>query len=258
MKFTTLKAILRPGALRRHALGFCPVCNRRTVFLITDTLDTIRNHARCLWCKSCSRNRHLALCVLGEFTGQGVAALKDFRSRPEIMVLNTSSRSPIARALGSAENICNSEFFEGVRSGCDRDGIHCENLEGLSFQDETIDLVISEDVFEHVRELERGFAEVARVLRKGGRHIFTVPFDFDRKTTPLFQRVGDDYEPISLPIEYHGDFIREKIPVFHRLGFDLFEILAEHGFETRLIRAEYHEAVRYGTFNCYTFVSRKR
>jgi SAM-dependent methyltransferase len=258
MKLVTLKAILHPAALRRHAFGFCPVCNRRTVFLVTDSLETIRNHAICLWCKSCSRNRHLTLCVLSEFAARDVATLGDFRGHPEIAVLNTSSRSPIARALGNASNIFNTEFFDDVPSGSTKDGVRCENLENLSFADETLDLVISEDVLEHVRELEQGFAEIARVLRRGGCHVFTVPFDFDKKTSALFRRVGDVYEPIAMPIEYHGDFIRGKIPVFHRLGYDLFEILEPYGFETRLVRSEYHEAVRYGTFNCYTFISRKK
>jgi SAM-dependent methyltransferase len=258
LKFTTLKNVLRLESLRRHAIGFCPVCSRRTVFLITDTLQTIRNHALCAWCKSCSRNRHAALTILDRYASQGVAALQDFKHRPDLTVLNTSSRSPLSRALGSGRNIYNSEYFEDVPPGGEKNGVRCENLEALAFPDDSLDLVISEDVFEHVRDLERGFTEVARVLRKGRCHIFTVPFYFDRKTAPLFEKQGEHYEPISFPIEYHGDFIREKIPVYHHLGYDLFEILDKIGFDTQLIRSTYHEAIKYGTFDCYTFVSRKR
>ncbi len=204
------------------------------------------------------RNRHVALSILDRFAGQGIAALKDFKNHPEITVLNTSSRSPIARALGDAANICNTEFFEAVRSGCRKNGIRCENLEELSFHDETIDLVVSEDVFEHVRDLEQGFSEVARVLKPGMCHVFTVPFYFDKRTAPLFEKRGDNYEPLVFPIEYHGDFIREKIPAYHHIGYDLFEMLDRIGFDARLVRSAYHEAIKYGTFDCFTFVARKK
>jgi SAM-dependent methyltransferase len=258
MKIKTIKTMLRIDSLRRHASGFCSVCNRRTVFLITDALQSIRNNAVCIRCKSCSRNRHLALKILDRYADLGISSLADFRERQEIVVLNTSSRSPIAKALGKGKNIFNTEYYEDVPPGECKNGVRCENLERLTFADESIDLAITEDVFEHVRELEKGFAELARVLKKGMYHLFTVPYFFDLPTAPLFKKQGEVYEPISLPVEYHGDFIREKIPVYHRLGYDIFPILEKIGFETRLVRSEYHEAKQFGTFDCYTFVSKKK
>lgn len=51
-----------------------------------------------------------------------------------------------------------------------------QDLTNLSLDDESIDLVISSDVFEHISDPYRAHQEVYRVLKKSGRHIFTVPF----------------------------------------------------------------------------------
>jgi SAM-dependent methyltransferase len=51
---------------------------------------------------------------------------------------------------------------------------------GLPFRDESFDAVIVCLVFEHVRDVDNAFAEVARVLEPGGRFVFMV-------NHPLFQ-----------------------------------------------------------------------
>jgi SAM-dependent methyltransferase len=180
--------------------------------------------------------------------------LADFRDRPDLAVFNASHEGPIAKVLGEGTNLWSTEFFEDVAPGESKNGVRCENLERLTFGDASLDLAITEDVFEHVRDYEKGFSELWRVLKPGGYHIFTVPFYFDQPTASLFRKRGEAYELIE-PIEYHGDPHRGKIPVYHRFGHDLFAKLDDIGFSTRLVRSEYHEAKHLGTFDCYTFVS---
>jgi len=177
---------------------------------------------------------------------------------PELKVFNASNTSPISNALGNTQNIFNTEYFDDVPSGDFKNGVMCQNLEKLSFQNNSIDLVITEDVFEHVREVRAGFSEVHRVLKPGGSHIFSIPFYFSKKTKHLFKKQGDKYVPSVLPIEYHGDPIRGQIPAFHRLGYDLFDSLEQIGFQTSVHFSEFHEYRKFATFNCYTFISRKR
>jgi ubiquinone/menaquinone biosynthesis C-methylase UbiE len=50
-----------------------------------------------------------------------------------------------------------------------------EDLRALTFPDQSFDLFITSDVFEHVFEPEKGFGDIARVLKPGGMHIFTMP-----------------------------------------------------------------------------------
>ena len=44
----------------------------------------------------------------------------------------------------------------------------------MTFQNESFDLFITQDVFEHVMEPNKAFKEIERVLKPGGAHVFTV------------------------------------------------------------------------------------
>ena len=57
------------------------------------------------------------------------------------------------------------------------DGLRHEDIHSLSFADDSIDLIVSADVMEHVASPARAFSEVARVLRPGGVALMTFPFD---------------------------------------------------------------------------------
>jgi len=171
-------------------------------------------------------------------------------------VFNASSKSSIAKQLGKAPNIFNTEYFDNCPSGSYQDGVLCQDLENLSFNSNSIDLVITEDVFEHVRDIYKAFHEVYRVLKKGGYHIFSIPFFFDQKTKPLFDKKGDQYI-LHEPVEYHGDSIRERIPAYYHIGYDIFDYLRKIGFDVSVEIAQYHDYKKYGAFNCFTFVTKK-
>ncbi len=237
--------------------GSCTVCGRRSVFLLNDTAETVRNHAVCLWCRSTARNRHVARCVLDAFAERGLRGLSDWRNHPDLVVLNTSNHSAIARRLGNAGNVYNTEYFDGYRSGEVVNGVRCENLEEMSFESECLDLIITEDVIEHVENTNQCLREIYRVLKPGGYHIFSVPFSFDRRTIHRFGRKNGKYVPIVLPVEYHQDGIRGKIPAYYNFGYDLLDRLEELGFEAAIRVSSYREYRAHGTFNCSTFVTRK-
>jgi SAM-dependent methyltransferase len=256
MKLRTIWRYLRPRYLRDHRRGFCPVCSRRTIFLLTDTAETIRNHALCVRCGSCSRQRHVALHVLEALRERGVARYADLGARPDIAVYDTSTEGRLARRMAGAPNLTVSEFFDDVPPGESRDGVMCQDLQRLTFADATFDLIVSEDVFEHVPDYARGFREVFRVLKPGGYHVFSIPYHFDRRTRPLFEwREG---RPVLFePVEYHGDPIRGLIPCYTHFGYDLLDILRETGFEARLEISLFGESERFGTFDSFTLVTRK-
>ncbi|MCI0455719.1 MAG: class I SAM-dependent methyltransferase, partial [Gemmataceae bacterium] len=56
--------------------------------------------------------------------------------------------------------------------------IRAEDLLNLSFPAGVFDVVLSNEVFEHVPNLDRAIAEVARVLKPGGTLIATFPFAY--------------------------------------------------------------------------------
>lgn len=54
-------------------------------------------------------------------------------------------------------------------------GVRCENLEQLTFPNESFDIVITQDVFEHIFNPAVAAREIMRVLKPGGAHLFTAP-----------------------------------------------------------------------------------
>ena len=98
-----------------------------------------------------------------------------------------------------------SHFFPDVPRGEARDGFRSESLEEQSFDDEAFDLVITQDVMEHVLRPASAFSEIARTLKPGGAHVFTVPWYYWRPTS-VRARLGPDgrIEHLLEP-DYHGN-----------------------------------------------------
>lgn len=96
------------------------------------------------------------------------------------------------------------QYFPYVPPGEHLKGVRCENLERLTFGDATFDLVVTQDVMEHVLAPKRAFAEISRTLTPGGAHVFTVPFYDWRRTVVRAVRAEHGVEFLEPP-QYHGD-----------------------------------------------------
>lgn len=241
---------------REQVLGRCNICGRRTLFY-TKQAGHVRESLFCFWCKSVSRKRHVAKIILEKFAPQAQSLSGAREALSKLNIYSAVSNDALQKFLGSGNpNFACSELFPDVQEGMEVGGVLCQNLERLTFADESFDLVITEDVFEHVRRPEQGFREVHRVLKSGGYHIFTVPFNFDR---PTVQRIdtATDRDVYLLPPEYHGDTLRERILVYTDFGYDTVERLSTLGFETSISISTHSDAVRYGIADSYVFISRK-
>jgi SAM-dependent methyltransferase len=60
-----------------------------------------------------------------------------------------------------------SEYFPDTPLGAEKNGVQCQNLEALTFKDNSFDLVITEDVLEHVVNVRKALSEIHRVLKQG-------------------------------------------------------------------------------------------
>jgi SAM-dependent methyltransferase len=136
-----------------------------------------------------------------------------------------------------------------------RGDYRCENLERLTFDANSVDLHVTQDVLEHVFQPEMAFREIARTLRPGGSHIFTVPLVNKHKPTEVCARIGEEggIEHLCEP-EYHGNPVSgEGALVVRRWGYDICETIFEScGLFTQTIvidalelgiRAEYIEVL---------------
>ena len=105
-----------------------------------------------------------------------------------------------------------------------------EDIQALSWSEGTFDLVLTSETLEHVPDPHRALRETLRVLRPGGRHVFTVPVDSSLAASR--SREG-------LPAEHHGRgggpfalVTRRADMVVHTdFGRDLADVVRAAGFE---------------------------
>ncbi|MGH6689355.1 MAG: class I SAM-dependent methyltransferase [Gammaproteobacteria bacterium] len=183
------------GAPFLEAEGVCPTCDRATRFV--SPYEWLRDHFTCVNCGSVPRERALMATI--------ERWLPDWRDR------RIHESSPLGRGasvkLAGAAGYSASHYVPALPTGTvGPSGLPNENLEGLSFPDETFDLVVTQDVMEHVFEPSRAFAEIARVLRTGGLHVFTTPLVAKaRPSERRARRAADGAIEHLAPPEYHGN-----------------------------------------------------
>jgi SAM-dependent methyltransferase len=118
-----------------------------------------------------------------------------------------------------------------------------EDMQGLSFEDQSLDLVIHSDVLEHVPDPFQGMADVRRVLRTGGKCIFACPVYSVLEHRRRGFLDSDGQLRFTGEPAYHGDPIRaEGAPVFYEFGLSLLDDLNRLGFDARAVM--YHSIAR--------------
>lgn len=204
--------------------GYCLICESDTKFYEED--PWLRDHYLCEKCRSIPRNRAI------------VEAMNVFIPTWKEKVIHESSPyGPSSDYFRSrCKNYTFSHFFPGIPSGDFYNGTLCENLEALSFERETIDVFVTQDVFEHVMNPDKAFAEISRVLKMGGVHLYTLPWYPQLQTT--IQRaklVGSEIQFLAEPI-YHGNPIDEKGSlVTFDWGLDIGDFIYQHSKMTTQI-----------------------
>lgn len=87
---------------------------------------------------------------------------------------------------------------------------------------------MTQDVLERVLDPAAAFAEIGRVLRPGGAHIFTVPLYRGRPTLVRAQPTSQGVEYL-MPAEYHGNPIDPGgALVVREWGDDLVDFIQQH------------------------------
>ena len=144
--------------------GYCPICASPTKFVARE--QWFRDHYFCERCGSMPRQRALTL-VLED-------AVPNWRDVDD----PRSPHRPARRRIGCARSVPSylaSHCYPGVPAGTLHQGFRCEDLEQLTFADGRFELVMTQEVFEHVFDYRRAFREVMRTVRPGGAHVFTTP-----------------------------------------------------------------------------------
>lgn len=224
--------------MKTNILRFCSICGNEAGF-IWDTEVSFRE-ARCPRCGANVRNSDLAKIIVQTFSPCEQGSLADAASfLRDLEIFEAQSSGPVHDTLFTLPHYTCSEFYPDTPSGKRaQNGIICQDLQDLTFPSETFDLILTQDVLEHVLNPERAFSELSRVLKPGGYHIFTVPHHEGRAT---LRRVSVENGKVTFkyPPVYHGDPLRpEGALVCTDFGSDLGPLLRNFGFSTELIACE--------------------
>jgi SAM-dependent methyltransferase len=182
-----------------------------------------RESQLCDRCGSSRRIRSFADALLRLYATDA-AAIRELVREDAFRALRVAEINAIGRMhplLGVLPHLVHSEYPD-------------EDVMALSYADASFDLVLTSDTLEHVPDLDGALREIRRVLRTGGRHVFTVPVDPRRETTR--SRAG-------MPPQHHGRGGGPFALVTRKADFlahwdvapDLPERMREAGFETETL-----------------------
>ena len=209
--------------------GACSVCGQPGQF--TRERLGIAETFHCKSCRAALRYQGQARAILRAFARRGARSIAALVEEPEfarVAIFEPGSIGPLRRYLRRVDEYVRSEYDPSAAPGDLRDGVRCEDLMRLSFANQSFDLVVTSDIFEHVRHPYRAFEEVYRVLRDGGMHIFTVPgrWPLRERTLSRVDVSGPEDVLVEEPV-HHGPHL-----VYNDFGLDLLDRLDAVGFVT--------------------------
>jgi SAM-dependent methyltransferase len=212
----------------RHK-GFCDICETEVEF--SSQHKWFRDFLICPLCHSVPRER-----ALMQVLKRNLPAYKGKKLHES----SPCGRGVSARLARECPGYSYSHYFPDTEPGKhnSQHKARCETLEALTFPDASFDIFITQDVMEHVLDPPAAFREIARVLRPGGAHIFTVPLV--RKTEPSRPRArrgADGAVELLLEAQYHGNPVDSKGSlVTMDWGYDILEtIWNETGMPSQII-----------------------
>ena len=158
--------------------------------------------------------------------------IRQLAPRWEAMSIHESSpvyRGVSALLLQKAPKYIPTQFWPNVKPGDSFNNVRCENLEKQTFGDGVFDLVITQDVMEHVFHPDKVYQEVYRTLKPGGLYIHTTPIFKDRVPSARRAALNEKGEVVHIsPPEYHGNPIDNSGSlVTFDFGYDLADLIAQ-------------------------------
>ncbi len=180
---------------------YCPICDKDVLLVEVDSSQ--REGYLCTECLSTPRQRLL------------INTLNAYISGWEKLIIHESSPGGASSQYIRERAACynSSQYFPNHDSGemvtYKNEEILCQNIEEMSFENNAFDLFITQDVFEHILNPDDAFKDICRVLKKDGKHIFTVPRDINLEKSMHRAKEG-----------LRGDIILTQEPIYHKNPVD--------------------------------------
>jgi SAM-dependent methyltransferase len=156
--------------------------------------------------------------------------------------------SPLSGALSELSNLdvrASNYLGESCISGnqyefLGQQVVHQDML-ASSYEDGSLDVVMHNDVLEHIPDTGKALAEQCRILKQGGIMVMTAPFFPSLQHTQQLARLNTNGEVEHLidPPEYHGDPITGLILAYYRFGWSIMDDIKAAGFSDAVVVLEY-------------------
>lgn len=244
------------GAVRHRRFGLCAVCGRfgprlYRRWVVPPRLEELwgltpelaealarKESSDCFACGAKLRARRLARVLLDLYpVGNPPAPARSVRAwvrtadARTLCVAEINGIAGLHAELAALLHLAYSEFPDETAPGAIGADVRREDLTRLTYPDEAFDLVLTSETLEHVPDLPAALAEIRRILKPGGRHLFTVPLlpgvgaTFARAVV----RPDGSIEARAPRICHPGGDV--GYPVFTEFGSDLPDILRRVGFD---------------------------
>ena len=236
-----MRIVRPPGDRRRDEYGRCSACGAETRFAFNSWLlppdaqdewaDWAGEFARreTMICSSCSatlRVRRLAEVLLEHYADRAscLAELVEEPGFRRLDVAEVNAVGALHQFLSRLPKLRYSEYGAV--------GVPSEDLTSLSYEEACLDLVLTSETLEHVPDWPRALGETRRVLRPGGRHVFTVPLVPTRLVTEDVSARGWRHARGRGPFRLVG--ARADMLVRTEFGRDLLDALRAERFTPEL------------------------
>jgi SAM-dependent methyltransferase len=241
----------------------CPACGRRAILtghkVISPQLAAAwdqpsawvrrfdqREGRCCTACGNSIRSRELARTIVDQYNhilaleSRSLAELVDQESFRQLAIAEINSCGGLHDQLRRLPRLSFSEYGSTVPE------IPNQSLMGLTYPDNSFDLVLTSETLEHVPDVATALCEIFRVLKPAGLHIFTVPIVYDRLETRRRAMLDVDgkIEHLLSP-SYHASSTHnaDDYLVFWEFGADFENTVRAVGFDLTVIKCTSNPAV---------------
>jgi SAM-dependent methyltransferase len=228
--------------------GICVPCDKK-VSLLVDMQSGGQTYEN-RWMPNWRERLECPLCLMNNRQRLIATLLKqELSEKQEQQVYLMEQVTPIfswaARTFGQHRIIGSEYLGYEYPGGTIVKGIRHEDIENLSFTDNQLDLIVSNDVFEHVPNPAKAFAECARVLKTGGVMLATIPFHSDKNESVIRAKLNNNQLEHFLPPAFHGNPVStDGSLVFTDFGWDLLTAMKDAGFSD--VAADVYASAEFG------------
>jgi len=233
-------------------LGYCKTCDKASKFkIVLNKHDKriFRGSLVCEFCKLPTRKRFM-LSFLQEFPKKSDSPLDVFMYEQVTDFFNSAQKIKNINCIGSEFLGYDKKPGQIIKNIRNEDGMN------LSFENNSFDVLVSNDVFEHLPNINKALSEAYRVLKNSGSLLISIPFH--AKTTRRATMEEGKIQHLQQPI-YHDNPIAKKEGslVFYEYGWDFLDFVKTAGFHDVYMLIYYDYFYGYLGMDTYIFVAEK-